>query len=104
LYGFIGWIHLMQSRIDDAIIWLEKGRSVGGRFYTVSYSLAAAYGLKGDGERAATALAEALRLTGDRLSTIAKFRVNDSLYTPAVRDRFEGVFLAGLRKAGLPEE
>jgi adenylate cyclase len=102
-YGLIGWIHLMQLRVDDAIVWLEKGRA-GPGFYTVQYSLAAAYGLKGEGERAAAELAEAQRLTGDRFSTIAKFRTNDALYTPAVRDRFEGAFLAGLRKAGLPEE
>jgi adenylate cyclase len=103
-YGLIGWIHLMQSRVDEAIVWLEKGRRAGGRFYTVLYSLAAAYGLKGEGERAAAELAEAMRLTGDRYSTIAKFRANDALYAPAVRDRFENVYLVGLRKAGLPEE
>jgi hypothetical protein len=56
-------------------------------------------------DRAAAELAEAQKLTGsDRYSTIARVRANGDLNTPAVRDRFEGVFLAGLRKAGMPEE
>jgi hypothetical protein len=50
-------------------------------------------------------LAEAIRPTAsDRYSTIARVRANGDLNTPALRDRFESVFLVGLRKAGLPEE
>ena len=66
---------------------------------------AAAYGLRGDEQLARVRLAEAIRLTAsDKYSTIARIRANGELNTPALHDRFESVFLAGLRKAGLPEE
>jgi adenylate cyclase len=104
-YFWIGLVHLFQSRTDEAIPWLEKARRADTRIVPPHYFLACAYGLKGETERAAAELAEAQRLTGsDRYSSIARVRANGDLNTPAVRDRFEGVFLAGLRKAGLPEE
>jgi adenylate cyclase len=104
-YSQIGFVHLFQSRIDEAIPWLEKARRVDTRNAPTHYFLAAAYGLKGESERAAAELAEAQKLIGsDRYSTIARVRANGPLNTPAVRDRFENVFLAGLRKAGMPEE
>ena len=104
-YFWIGFVHLLQSRTDEAITWLEKARHADPRIAPPHYFLACAYGLKGELDRAAAELAEAERLTGsDRYSTIARVRANGDLNTPAVRDRFEGIFLAGLRKAGMPEE
>jgi len=76
-------------------------------FYTQTF-LASAYGLKGDTERAAAELAEARRLAGrDSLSSLARERAAlsrthfDEL---KVREWFEATYLAGLRKAGVPEE
>jgi len=80
----------MQSRIDEAIPWLEKSRSARPEDPSADWFLAAAYGLKGDEQLAHARL--------------ARIRANGELNTPALRDRFESVFLAGLRKAGLPEE
>jgi hypothetical protein len=75
-------------------------RNPGPRWF-----LACAYGLKGELDRAAAELAEAQRLTpSGRHSTIARVRANGNLNAPAIRDRFEGIFLVGLRKAGLSEE
>ena len=67
------------------------------------WSLAAAYGFKGDLERARAELAEAKRLWSPHLS-VAGFRAKSEWYTPAVRDRWETVIFPGLRAAGLPEE
>jgi hypothetical protein len=95
----------MHSRTDEAIVWLEMARRADPRNPPTRYFLASAYGLKGDLQRAAVELTEAQRLTGsDRYSSIASSRANGDLNTPAVRDRFENIFLAGLRKAGMPEE
>ena len=73
-------------------------------------SLASAYGLKGDLDRAAAELAEARRLSGDdRYSSIA--RLDAAGYTgagywgvPKIRTLFETTYFTGLHKAGMPEE
>lgn len=106
LWSFrIGVAHLFQSRTDDAIVWLEKSRRANPGFSPTHWMLAAAHGLKSETDRAAAELAEALRLTGnDRSSTIARVRINSIYNTPPLHDRFENIYLAGLRKAGLPEE
>jgi adenylate cyclase len=101
----IGVAHLFQSRTDDAIVWLEKSRRANPGFTSPRLPLAAAYGLKGETDRAAAELVEALRLIGnDRFSTIARVRINSLYNTPILHDGFENVYLAGLRKAGMPEE
>jgi adenylate cyclase len=104
-YFWLGFMHLMQSRTDEAIVWLEKARSADPLHWSAPYFLASAYGLKGKLDRAAAELAAARRLNDtDRYSTIARVRANGDLNTPAVRAQFETIFLAGLRKAGMPEE
>jgi tetratricopeptide (TPR) repeat protein len=104
-YTWIGFVHLLQSRVDEAIAWLEKGRSAQPRAWSTRYFLAAAYGAKGELERARAELAEAQKLLGsDRYSSVAKVRANGDLYAPALRDRWETVYFPGIRAAGLPEE
>ena len=104
-YTWIGFVHLLQSRVDEAIAWLEKGRSAQPKAPQPHWFLAAAYGSKGELERARAELAEAIKLTGsDRYSSVAKSRANGDLYTPALRDRWETVYFPGIRAAGLPEE
>ena len=71
-YSRIGWVHLLQSHTDEAILWLEKARSANPALPSVHASLASAYALNGETERAAAELAEARRLSGDgRYSSIA---------------------------------
>jgi TolB-like protein/Tfp pilus assembly protein PilF len=104
-YSQIGLVHLVQSRTDDAIIWLEKSRSANpGRPFAHAW-LAAAYGLKGETERAAAELGEARRLSGDgRYSSIARLRATVDFGVPRVRALLGATYLGGLRKAGMPEE
>jgi adenylate cyclase len=71
-YWRIGVVHLPQSRIDEAIAWLERARAANPEQAFFYVSLASAYGLKGEIERAVASLAEARKLVGDnRFSSIA---------------------------------
>jgi tetratricopeptide (TPR) repeat protein len=103
-YAQIGRAHLLQSRTDEAIFWLEKARNINPGEANFRGDLAAAYALKGDTERAVAELAEARRLNGNLYSSIAHRRVTLSFMVPSVRDLFDATFFTGLRKAGMPEE
>jgi len=70
-YLLIGTTHLLQSRTDEAIAWLEKARTANSAHPRVRRTLAAAYGLKGETERAAAELAQARRLSGAPIRTQA---------------------------------
>jgi adenylate cyclase len=103
-YWRIGMVHLLQSRTEEAIRWLEKARSVNPRLSGPHGWLASAYALIGDGNRAAVELAEARRLRIDgRYSSIARCRAS-SRWAPKTETLGETTFFAGLRKAGVPEE
>jgi tetratricopeptide (TPR) repeat protein len=104
MYYRIGEVHLLQSRADKAISWLEKARSANPELQYVHAFLASAYALKGETERAAVELAEARRLVGDgSYSSIAHLKAG-YLGVPNIRALFEATYFAGLRKAGMPEE
>jgi tetratricopeptide (TPR) repeat protein len=85
-YVRIGIAHLVQSRIEEAVSWLEKARGAHpGLPYAHSY-LAAAYGLRGETRRAATELAEARRLSSDnRYSSITALKASVGYGVPKVR-------------------
>src|SRR5215472_740901 len=61
-YMLMGTVHLLQSRTDEAIHWLEKSLGANPELPFAHGHLAAAYALKGNTERAAAELAEARRL------------------------------------------
>jgi TolB-like protein/Tfp pilus assembly protein PilF len=105
-YATIGLVHLLQSRIDEAIVWLEKARSAVPAASGVRSRLASAYALRGGTERAAAELAEARRLNGDFFSTIARLKAHTGTWwgAPKIRALYEATYFAGLRKAGMPEE
>jgi len=102
--GRIGVVHLLQSRTDEAILWLEKGGSASPALPFVHAFLASAHGLKGETGRAAAELAEARRLRGEgSYSSIASMRAIGYLGVPKIRALYEATYFAGLRKAGTPE-
>ena len=106
-YSLIGTAHLLQSHIDEAIVWLEKARSAAPAAPFTRSRLAAAYALEGETKRATAELSEARRLSsGDRFSSITRLKAKaiGSLVAPEIRDLFEATYFAGLRKAGMPEE
>ena len=103
-YSRIGYAHLLQSRTDEALVWCEKARNAAPAHPQFRTFLASALALKGDTGRAAGELAEARRLVGDdRYSSIARLRAVEALGVPKVRTMAEATYLAGLRKAGVPE-
>jgi TolB-like protein len=104
-YWRIGMVHLLQSRTSEAILWIEKARGANPGAAGPHAWLASAYALEGETERAATELAEARRLSGDRrYSSIAQFKGTISFGVPKNNTLAETTFFAGLREAGLPEE
>ena len=103
-YDAIGFAHLLQSRTDEAIVWLEKGCNLSPRLSIPHAHLASAYALKGDLDRASAELAEARRLRRDgHFSSIARLKAGGT-WAPKVRALAEATYFAGLRKAGMPEE
>jgi TolB-like protein/Tfp pilus assembly protein PilF len=102
-YFRTGYGHLLQSRTNEAIVWFEKARAANPGHPRPHGCLAAAYGLKGCSERAVAELAEVQRLSDGRYSSIARLKEAGQWGVPAVQSLFETTYLAGLRKAGMPE-
>ena len=106
-HGAIGMAHLLQSRIDEAIVWLEKARNSSPEKPYHHLHLSAAYALSGDLNRAALELAEARRLdAGTLYSSIAHLKAFPGAWwgVPEIRDLYEATYFTGLRKAGMPKE
>jgi adenylate cyclase len=106
-YYVIGTVHLLQSHIDEAIVWFERARSALPTVPFQRSRLAAAYALRGETERAAAELTEAQRLDGgDLFSGINRLRAFPGAWqgVPKIRALYEATYFAGLRKAGMPEE
>ena len=103
-YFRIGYGHLLQSHIDEAIVWFEKARTANPGHPRPHGCLAAAYGLNSWTERAAAELAEVRRLSDGRYATIARLKAAGQWGMPGVRSLFDATYFAGLRKAGMPEE
>jgi adenylate cyclase len=110
-YFRIGQAHLLQSRIDEAILWFDKARRANPGLWYVHAYLASAYALKGETEPATAELAEARKMSGDdrfssiaRLKAIGFFGMSENFGDPKIGALFETTYFAGLRKAGMPEE
>ena len=104
-YFRIGRVHLLQSRADEAIVWLEKARNANPELPYVHSDLASAYALRGDTEHSAIELAEARRLSLDgRYSSIARLNAIAYFGVPKIRALFEATYFAGLRKGATRRE
>jgi adenylate cyclase len=104
-YWRIGMVHLLQSRNDEAVLWLEKARNANPRLAGPHAWLSSAYALQGNTEGATAELAEARRLSGDkRYISIASHKAAQPFIAPKLFDLGEQTFYVGLRKAGVPDE
>jgi TolB-like protein len=108
-YAFIGLAHLLQSRLEEAMAWLEKARGLGPGLHYIRARLASGFALMGDFDRAVAELAEAQRLVSDdRYSSITRYKtyfIGGYLkIAPKVRALYEATYFVGLRRAGIPEE
>jgi tetratricopeptide (TPR) repeat protein len=99
-YFRIGEAHLLQSRIDQAIDWLEKARSGSPAIWYVHAWLAAAYAQRGSLQYARAALATAMALQGSGFERGISHIAN-RFVAPEIRARFETIILAGLQ---IPEQ
>jgi TolB-like protein/Tfp pilus assembly protein PilF len=106
-YFRMGEAHLLQSHLDDAIGWLDKARRANPGYWYIHAYLAAACGLAGHLERAATELAEARRLNEHRWPVtiaLSRERTAKNFTVAETRSLVEATFLVGLRAVGVPEE
>src|SRR5262249_33097506 len=104
-YLRMGEAHLLQSRTDEAIDWLEKARKVNPVPALFHAYLASAHALKGDIKPAEAELAEARGLDGAGCCTsIARLKNIEDFGVQAIRTAYDTTLFAGLRKAGMPEE
>ena len=104
-YSQIGVVHLLQSRIDEAIAWSERARNAAPAHSDIRALLASACGLNREAERASAELAEARRLSpDDRYSSVARLHAARRYWgVSSVRALYEATYFIGLRKAGMPE-
>jgi adenylate cyclase len=103
-YLVIGQVHLLRSRTEEAIVWLERARTANPSIQFPHAWLASAYALIGDLARANAELAQARRQSGGKgYSSILRMKTG-YLGVPFVRALHEATYFAGLRKAGVPEE
>jgi TolB-like protein/DNA-binding SARP family transcriptional activator len=104
-YSRIGSAHLLQSNLEEAVIWYERARNATPAHPEFRTFLASAYALKGDPEAASVELAQARRLAGDdRCATIARFKAISFWGVPEVSALAEATYFSGLRHAGVPDE
>jgi tetratricopeptide (TPR) repeat protein len=104
-FGRIGLVHLLQSRIDEAILWLERARNANPELPYVRCHLASAYALNDDIESASVQLAEARKLRGgDGYSSISQIKATGYFGVPVVGALYDATFFAGLRRAGMQYE
>ena len=102
-YGRMGVMELLEGHTDVAIGWLERAKSENARLAVVHAYLAAAYGLKGEVERARAELADARRLSS-AYSSLASVEKSTWYDNPQIRSLAETTYFKGLRQAGISEE
>ena len=100
----MGMVHLLKSRLEEAIGWLQRASSANPQLPGPHAWLAAAHALEGDLDRATAELAEARRLNGDdRYTSIARFKAAVT-FSAKIDELAEPTFFAGLHLAGMPPE
>ena len=103
-YSVLGTCQLLLGRVDQAIDLLQTARAANARLWVPYLYLAGAYGLKGDLDRARSALAESLRLK-PALRSVARMRAeNPWLSNPQYWALQEKTLNLGLRRAGFPDQ
>lgn len=94
--------HLLLGQYEHVIARCERARGLDSDDWWVDLFLAAAYGHRGETEKAAAAKAEVLRLVPGY--SIARLKANGYSLNPAFIRLAEEHFYSGLRKAGLPDK
>jgi tetratricopeptide (TPR) repeat protein len=106
VYSELRRCHIFLGRTEEGIALLRTARSLGPDRWFVHINLAGALGLRGDVEEAKSEIAEAVKLRPDA-NSVAELRaiqVRQGLVNPQYLALREKTIIAGLRRAGFPEE
>jgi tetratricopeptide (TPR) repeat protein len=104
-YFRIGEAYLLQSHIDDAILWFEKAKPPfpRGRVFEATSPRRTRSKVTTSMPRSNSPRARKLAGEGSWQS-IARLEANSRYEAPTIRALAEATFYAGLRKAGMPKE
>jgi len=103
-YWALGTCQLLLGRVDQAIDLLQKARAANPRLWVPYLYLAGAYGLKGDLDKAKSALAESMRLK-PAVKTLDRMRAENRWLTDPQYQALQVKTLnIGLRRAGFPDQ
>lgn len=103
-YWALGTCQLLLGRTDQAIDLLQKARAANPRLWVPYLYLAGAYGLKGDLDKAKSALAESTRLK-PAVRSLARMRSENRWLTEPQYQALQVKTLnIGLRRAGFPDQ
>ena len=103
-YWALGTCQLLLGRVDQAIDLLQTAREANPRWWVPSLYLAGANGLKGDLEKAKSALAQAIRLK-PAIKSLAQMRAENRWLTdPRYQALQVKTLNVGLRQAGFPDQ
>ena len=101
-YYYMGLCNLVLGHTEDAIVWLRKARAGNPRLYYVHMILAAALGLKGELDEAATAMRQAIEIQSE-IGSFSGIRVRyKNQGCPQFHSLWERTVSPGLLLAGLP--
>ncbi|HUK08536.1 MAG TPA: BTAD domain-containing putative transcriptional regulator [Stellaceae bacterium] len=103
MYYRLGLANLMLGNTDEAIYWYKRAAFTYYDPADAYLEMGAAFSLEGDKAAAQAALAEAAKLSPERL-TIASARKRSVSEHPKFVELREQTLIKGLRMAGLPEE
>jgi tetratricopeptide (TPR) repeat protein len=103
-YWALGTCHMLIGETDKAIGLLQKARAANDHMWVAHFYLAGAYGLKGDLDKAKSALAEALKLR-PATKSLARMRAeNPWLSNPQYSELQEQTLNRGLRQIDFPDQ
>ena len=107
VYAALSRCHIFLGRTEEGIATLRKARALAPDSWFVHLYLAGALGLRGDVEEAKSEIAEAVNLR-PKANSIARWRAiqvgQQGLGNPQYQALQEKTIIAGLRRAGFPEE
>ncbi|HEY2619011.1 MAG TPA: tetratricopeptide repeat protein [Acetobacteraceae bacterium] len=100
-HSYLGLCNMMLGHTEEAIAFLRKGRAGNPRLYYIHMLLAAALGLKGELNEAATALRQAIEIQPE-IGSFSGIRARyENRATPRFHALCDNTVTRGLRLAGL---
>jgi Tfp pilus assembly protein PilF len=103
-YWALGTCQLLLGRVDQAIDLLQTARAANPRLWVPYLYLAGSYGLRGDLDKAKSALAESIRLK-PAIKSLARMQAENRWLTdPRYQVLQVKTLNVGLRRAGFPDQ